>query len=509
MIPVEPVWTLPDGVEPAAAAAAIAQALSASVHERAPRTVHLLDTFDDRLWRAGERLIVERSEAGWLVRREDARGARQPGRGVVEGVPRWPVDLPAGPLRASASAWCDVRCLLPRASARVVRWRVVVRDGRDKIVVRVLCASWTVGGAVFARASLRPVRGYPAAARAAAAALDALGAVPCDDPWSPLREATGDPPGAYPPPGAVLTPDMPAAQALREALRAQHAVLVATGPGVTDALDPEFLHEFRVAVRRSRALLKALRAAWPASVSARHAAFLKDLGGRTGPVRDLDVHRLALPGVAAALPAPMRPDLTPLDALLAADQAAAQRSLAVWLRGRTHARRMARAAQTLAASGGSRARHADTPVGALAARKARKQFHRVRRDGRAIGPATPDPVLHALRKEVKVLRYLPELLSGALEPAACAAAVRAVKPLQAVLGTLQDAAVQAEAMQGFADRLVAARAPSGTLLAMGAVVASLHGERDRARAAFASAFDAFDTEAVAVLFEGLGAEAVP
>ncbi len=68
-------------------------------------------------------------------------------------------------------------------------------------------------------------------------------------------------------------------------------------PGVLADVDPEALHDFRVAVRRTRATLKLGRPALPDGVRDRWEPELKWLGTLTTPVRDLDVVQLQLPAM--------------------------------------------------------------------------------------------------------------------------------------------------------------------------------------------------------------------
>ncbi len=82
--------------------------------------------------------------------------------------------------------------------------------------------------------------------------------------------------------------EVPAIDALRELLERQLRAIERAEPGVRDGADPEDLHRFRVAVRRSRALIRASRPL----VRDQLAGLDRDLrwlGGVSGPVRDLDV----------------------------------------------------------------------------------------------------------------------------------------------------------------------------------------------------------------------------
>ncbi len=84
----------------------------------------------------------------------------------------------------------------------------------------------------------------------------------------------------------VLEPS--AAEAIRITLQAQLDVPAASERGVREGVDPEELHRFRVALRRSRSLLRAARPVLEGQLAGVDAE-LRWLGSVTGPPRDLDV----------------------------------------------------------------------------------------------------------------------------------------------------------------------------------------------------------------------------
>ncbi len=87
---------------------------------------------------------------------------------------------------------------------------------------------------------------------------------------------------------AIETAPGDALAALRARLRLQLRDILANDPGTRLGRDPESLHDMRVAVRRSRALLRAGSKLYTDDVSAL-AEELRWLGERLGAVRDLDV----------------------------------------------------------------------------------------------------------------------------------------------------------------------------------------------------------------------------
>ena len=63
--------------------------------------------------------------------------------------------------------------------------------------------------------------------------------------------------------------------------------------GIIDDIDSEFLHDFRVAVRRTRSLLGQIRYVLPKRRVTRFKRDFAWLGEVTGPARDMDVYLLS------------------------------------------------------------------------------------------------------------------------------------------------------------------------------------------------------------------------
>jgi CHAD domain-containing protein len=278
--------------------------------------------------------------------------------------------------------------------------------------------------------------------------------------------------------------------------------------GTVADVDTEFLHDFRVAVRRSRSAVKLLGDALPPRLVTWAAPQLKWLGDLTTPVRDLDVHLLGLPDAAARLHGGRPEDLQPLAAYLQQVRAGERRTLVRGLRSVRFTRFRARWRTELEALAGATPPEGSGPpagapesaadnaageptAAAFGAQRLTRAHRRVLRPGSRIVPASPPEALHDLRKRGKELRYLLEIFSGLLRPEA-RPLVKELKGLQDVLGTFQDSEVQRAAVVGMAESMLAAGvAPAATLLAMGEIAARLHDDQVAARREFAARFERF------------------
>ena len=246
-------------------------------------------------------------------------------------------------------------------------------------------------------------------------------------------------------------------------------------PGTIGDIDTEFLHDVRVAVRRTRSLLKLGRPALPPHLREAWEPQFKWLGDLTTPVRDLDVYQLGLPEMTGWLLAASAADLEPFQAYLAGRRAVERRTLLRALRGARLRRLLDDWPIELSALADS-ARSADGAAwsaGALARANVARAHRRVVRGGTAISDSSPPEALHVLRKRCKELRYALEMFAPVLDDAQVAKAIKDLKTLQDVLGRFQDSEVQRTTLRGFAQEMVADGAPAEALLAMGELMGHL------------------------------------
>lgn len=455
----------------------------------------LLDTFDGRLHTAGLALAyVSRpgGVAGELVLTSPDGVTRQ------ATVVRWPalVDaVPTGPVTERLRPVVGVRALLPVARVRsdVGEWRVLNAD--DKTVLRAYIdrarTTGTEGTALPGRIRLAPVRGYDD--HAARVSLMLTEAALASEATTELDLLLGEDSARLP---GRATTDMSlhrgrdAATALAAQLLDLWRTIEINVPGVVADVDTEFLHDLRVAVRRTRSLLKLVGDVLPDGAAARFAPEFKWLGDLTTPMRDLDVLLLDFPDMLAGLTEADPDDLTPLREHLRLQRAAQRRLL---LRGLRSARvaDLATAWQgvltplTCSEPGPSARRRADVGIDipTLAARCITHAWRRVAGRARDVGPDSPSQLLHDLRKRCKELRYVLEMTTDVCRPEPHRALLKDLRAVQDRLGEFQDAEVHRDAIRGYATAMLAEqRAGAATLLAMGELV-TRYGSRQRQAAA--------------------------
>ena len=272
---------------------------------------------------------------------------------------------------------------------------------------------------------------------------------------------------------------------LRSMLGHQYAEILRHDPGVRLDLDPEDVHGVRVAVRRSRAVLRAARPILDPAWSEPLRAELKWLGGSLGRRRDADVLIAHLQHQIDGLGQPERTAATALIELLGEERKTAQ-AIAVDALGSERYYGLLDLLEE--AASGPRVRRGEVSLRQLA----RKEYLRLRKVAERLGPDSHDAELHRARILGKRARYAAELAEPEVGKPARKFVARA-KALQDVLGAHQDAIVAEARLRG----LLADVESSGAAFAAGRLVELERERRREARAELPKAWRALQRSAKA------------
>lgn len=502
------VQTFGGGDTPSTAVRSALQAAGFDLAESGDARRMLFDTFDGRLQDAGLRLEHRTvGDVRQLVLLDDQS---PPATLAAAEPPRFATDLAAGPFRSRIGAVTDGRALLPMRTVAARTIAIVSRNRSDKTVATATIYEdltidgepnpWTV--------EVTELLGYDRAA-------DRLGDVLCG---CGLVAASGDVlelAGPICVPGrATASPTIPldgaeaAAEAFRKVLTHLLQAIEVNLPGTIDDLDAEFLHELRVAVRRSRSVLSHAKRVLPADDVARARTELAWLGSITSPPRDLDVYQLEWGDYIRHLSPAAGDDLEAIRVHLDQQRRHAHRDLAAEL-GRDHTDDVLRWwRDVLTAPPTGPAVDAETPAGKVVRRQIRRAHRRLVEQGRAIDDASPAEEVHELRKDAKRLRYLLECFGGLYPGKPRKAFVARLKALQDNLGAHQDADVHGQHLRALTAQL-AGQLPVATVLAAGQLIEQLDQRRTATRADFAERFAEFDSAATEAALRKLLAGSAP
>jgi CHAD domain-containing protein len=260
--------------------------------------------------------------------------------------------------------------------------------------------------------------------------------------------------------------------------------MLANEKGLREARDHEFLHDYRVALRRTRTALGQLPGVFPAGEVDAFRRELGWLGQVTGPRRDHDVLVECLDGYLKDLPPWVRDDLSPLRRFIIEREAQEQEELVAALDSDRYRRLVQGWGRFL---GRSRAAspvppNAARPISALAGERLVKASRKVESRAQAIEPASPAAQIHRLRIAAKKLRYLLELFGSLYPRREVDRLVKAFKGLQDVLGAHNDLATQKRSLAAFAEELAASgTSPAAPFLAVGYLLARLDDRQAQVR----------------------------
>jgi CHAD domain-containing protein len=465
-------------------------------------TTTLLDTFDGRLHREGLQLQLHQSEHPELVLsgKETA-----PAHIAIDSESRIPADLPPGPFRSRLTALTGVRALLPQLCVGSNRTTGVWRDAAGKIVgvaelhegVHVVdrpgveCPGATI--------EIHTVPGYAKQNRRTLQALRRVGVAECEtDTLTQCGTAAGIDLAGFAATATVpLDPEIPAIDGFRLVLANLAIAISANWQGSIDQTDPEFLHDLRIAVRRTRTILNEAKAVLPDAVldTTRDGfAWLADL---TGTPRDLDVYVLEWSRYVGPLGAETAPSLEPVRDVLERRRADGHHALERALRSERATGLMTTWRMWLAEplGGDHLGPAANRPLGGLVAKRIARAHRTLIERGRLIGPDTPAEQVHDLRKDAKKLRYLLECFGSLLPSGPRKRYVKRLKALQDNLGVHQDAEVHVSMLEAIGRDLDQAGASLDTMVAISQLTERLDQQRLAARAEFTERFADYDTPA--------------
>ena len=395
------------------------------------------DTADRRMFRRGVTLRrrVEQGRSQWQLRLPQENGRLEV---EADGGPVPPIEI-----YELLTAYLGGRKLGPAATMRTRRQGVRVRNGHgeadvsaDQVVIlegahevdafEELEVELIVGDDTLLHALER--RLHDAGARDGGTEVElerALGSMPRVAEERPARDA-------------------PPLEHLLFQIRTQYEAIVRNDPGVRLAVDPEAVHDMRVATRRLRAMLRAAADMVEPEWSEPLRDELKWLAGELGPLRDADAVPEDLRAETSGFQGDDRRGADRLVELVEEDRRAAHARAIAALRGERY---LALLQELERAARAPHVRSAEVALEGIA----RTEFRKLRDEARRISADSSDHEVHALRIRGKRARYAAELAETAVGKRARRFLEHA-KRFQDVVGEHQDAVVAEEHLRQLAER---------------------------------------------------------
>ena len=256
--------------------------------------------------------------------------------------------------------------------------------------------------------------------------------------------------------------------------------------GIIDDIDTEFLHDYRVSLRKLRSVLSLVKGAYLKQETREIRGRLREYARATNHLRDLDVCLLREADYRGQVPADLRSGLDRLFVDLATERRRLADNAGSRLQTVEYLDRIQQIQQWF--------RRPDLPPGPKAGHEIRpvvvkqiaRRYKLIRKKGRELNPNTPDQAFHDLRIECKKLRYLLELFGSLFSSPEMKRILRRLRGLQDVLGQFNDHAVQMGRMTDYLNGTHNLDPHSASSIS--SLISSLQLKQCNARAAIAERF---------------------
>ncbi|WP_170513562.1 CHAD domain-containing protein [Ruegeria atlantica] len=464
----------------------------------AARSFDLLDSHDQSL-RAKGRLLIETGGSLQLLNDRDFLFQDGGGTGMFV------QDLPDGPVRATLKDFPKLRALMCIGSGTIKSRTFAVLDDLQKTQVRGHALTLGTHHGQVTILTVQPLRGYKRAFQKVCLALEELaaGASGAEVVMQGLFAVF---PAYNAKPDIELGKQEPSIEVAVDIIRTYLEVARKNEAGIVADIDTEFLHDYRVSLRRVRSVLSLFKGVFsPQQTSALKREF-SDLMASTGRVRDLDVYLLEKDIYFKLIP----PNLhLGAEAMFAQFKKERNRELAVLsrrLRSAAYGRQMK---QLLALFADTKRLEPGPNAELRAYDYARsliwKRYRKVCKLARGITRKTPDEAVHELRIDCKKLRYLMEFFAPLFDKSDFKMLIKPLKKMQDNLGLFNDYSVQQEALLNFVSTQSDARNRTSAPLAMaaGGLIAVLDQRQKAERDHVIANFRHFDSPEIQNLFRAL------
>jgi CHAD domain-containing protein len=448
------------------------------------RPFRIRDSFDQSL-RLSQRLLLEDGERMEVL---SASGVTFEQDAAPDA--RFVADFADGPIKAALADLSPLRALLPVASGAVRSGRLTLLDDEGKTRARaVLRELEPAEGNAVVLVTVQGLRGYDGALRDLVARIRDCGGTSLSA--GNLYRMIDPACMTYnPKPVIEVGRNETAFDAATDLIDGYLPVARANEAGIVADFDTEFLHDYRIALRKIRSVLSLFKGVYDPEQTAELKARFSGLMAPTGRLRDLDVYLLDQQRFFDLVPDTMNGGLEAMFALLADRRAEAQATLAEHLRSKAYAKEIKALAKLFAKRKklmpGPNASRASYD---LACELIWKRYRKIGRVAAGLTITTPDAEVHELRIECKKLRYLMEFFAPVFPQDGFRSILKPLKKLQDSLGLFNDFAVQQARLLTFSETLGDEPRKLEIAQNLGALVVVLHqsqvAEREKIVAAFA------------------------
>ena len=467
------------------------------VHKK-KQTITFYDTFDWRIYNAGMVLFS-------ISRRFYLRQLNSETIVAEVGFQKRPVfirDFAHNILKERLNPIIGLRALTVKCTATFFEDSVNILNSDEKTVCRLLIREVIPKKSLdstseYHTINLIPLRGYAKDARLIVKGIKSLSVSddPARDSFDFIVEAYGIQPGEYQSKINIkLKRNMPAHEAIKSILKFLLQVMQQNEEGSKKDIDTEFLHDFRVAVRRTRAALSLISIVFPPNILQQNKKDFSFIGKLSNQLRDLDVYLLNEETYKKMIPLKMQKDISILFGQLRKERQVAFRQFVNALNSQQY-KKITKSWQIFLESDNTESdNHTETnlPIIDVVKPIIHNQLAIVLNLGSEINETTEDKKVHELRLECKKLRYLLEFFSSLFPKQKVEKFISHLKILQDNLGDFNDYSIQ----QGFLNKNLKEMPLTGakskkSIAVIGALIGVLYDKQLKTRQEFSVRYAQF------------------
>ncbi|WP_321492531.1 CHAD domain-containing protein [uncultured Desulfobacter sp.] len=426
----------------------------------------VLDTFD---------AVVYNSNALLIQIGSDLLRICWSGDSMVQAAPesewKFAGDLPQGPVRDLLMKQSSLRAFMPVGQVTLVRDTLSLLDDEHKTCCRIESITLNRGKHTWSWLRTCPMRGYSDSHALICGILEKMEkpALPSEVLKLRISDYTSKP-------AILLSENDPARTSLCTIVQAFLQVTRRNEPGLIEDLDTEFLHQWRVSLRKVRSVLTLFKGVVAPDTLDRLKQDFRDIMQDTNLMRDRDVYLLSRNDYFALVPPQAHPGLGVLFEMLQRDRDEAFEKVKTLLKSKAYKKQI-KSIQKLFENPEDlpQGPKADAPSKKFAANLVLKRYKTVCRLAANITDKTPDETIHELRIHCKKLRYLIESAQPLFDDNQVKDLLKTLKGLQEHLGSFNDQSVQQATLAHCLERYPSTE-PNAKALAesIGALMAMLY-----------------------------------
>ena len=415
---------------------------------------------------------------------------------TIQKIPKFTADLPSGTFRDRLSSILEMRALIKLNCLHIdhIKYRILDKNDKTNLYLVMENNRLKVGPKSyhsFAACILLPIKGYENSVIQMSQWLQTNGFTQFKKNIleKVLEYHTRHPNDYSSKIDIKLSANMTASEAAKSILVSLFNTMKKNQHGIIEDIDSEFLHDYRVAIRRIRSVFGQLKNIFEKDIYIRAKKDFKYLIRLTNRKRDLDVYGLKEEKYKMMLPTDMQMYIKPFFVKTNKEERIQHNKIANYLVSDEYNilvnywEKFFNSSLTTQQGG----LKSEKNVLLLAKNIIYNRYKRVIKLGDSITKSSSNSLLHKLRIECKKLRYLLEFFSSLFAQNDIDYLIKQLKKLQDNLGEYNDLTIQQNTLRDF----IEVRSNKNTLLAVGVLIGKLHDIQLSVKKSFAGSYKYF------------------